>query len=67
MESRSDILVYTGEPLKEGIEVSGPEPAKRSQPGIHFLKWFWLQAVETALGIHGGLHETGLAQHPQVL
>jgi len=28
MEARSDILVYTSDPLKEGIEVSGPiEPA----------------------------------------
>jgi putative CocE/NonD family hydrolase len=24
MEARADILVYTSEPLKEGIEVSGP-------------------------------------------
>ena len=24
MESRHDILVYTSEPFKEGIEVSGP-------------------------------------------
>ena len=24
MEARADILVYTSEPLKEGVEVSGP-------------------------------------------
>lgn len=28
MEEREDILVYTGEPLKEGIEVSGPIEAR---------------------------------------
>jgi len=60
-------LIHAVEVALESIEMSGPEPTERSEPGIHFLKWFWLQAVETALGVHGGFHETGLAQHPQVL
>src|SRR6266566_1469634 len=47
--------------------MSGPEPTERSEPGIHLLKWFWLQPVETALCVHRGFHETGLAQHAQVL
>ena len=51
----------------EGIHVSGPEPAERTQPGIDLLKWFRFQAVETALCVHRGFHETGLAQHAQVL
>ncbi len=51
----------------ERIYVSGPEPAERSQPGIHLLKWFGFQPVETALCVHRGFHETGLAQHSQVL
>src|SRR6267143_7023558 len=51
----------------ESIHVSGPEPAERSQPGLHLLKWFWFQSVETALRVHRGFHETGLAQHSQVL
>ena len=51
----------------ESIYVSGPEPAERSQPGIGLLKWFGFQPVKTALRIHRGLHESGLAQHPQVL
>src|SRR6516164_8762154 len=51
----------------ESIYVSGPELAERSQPGIHRLKRFWLQAVETALCVHRGFHETGLSQHAQVL
>ena len=51
----------------ESIYVSGPEPAERGQPGIHLLKWFRFQAVETALCVHRGLHETGLAQDAQVL
>ncbi len=51
----------------ERIYVRGPEPAEGSQPGIHFLKGFRFQPVETPLCVHLGLHETGLAQHPQVL
>ena len=47
--------------------MGGPEPAELRQPGIHFLKWFWLEAVKTALRIHSGLHETGLPQHSEVL
>ncbi len=51
----------------ESINVRGPEPAKLLQPGIHLLKRFRLQPVEAALRIHCGFHETGLAQHTQVL
>ena len=51
----------------ESIYVSGPEPPERSQPGIHLLKRFRFQPVETALCVHPGFHETGLAQHAQVL
>jgi len=51
----------------ESIYMSGPEAAERSQPVIHFLKWFRFQPVETALGVHRGFYETGLAQHAQVL
>ena len=47
--------------------MSRPEPTERSQPGIHLLKWFRFQAVETALRVHRGFDETGLAQHSQVL
>src|SRR5947207_14009596 len=47
--------------------MSGPEPAERLQPDIHLLKWFRFQPVETALCIHRGFYETGLAQHTQVL
>jgi hypothetical protein len=51
----------------ESIYVSGPEAAELSQPGIDLLKRFWFQPVETALCVHRGFHETGLAQHAQVL
>ena len=50
----------------ERIQMSGPEAAERSQPGIQFLKWFRFQSVESPLCVHGGLHETGLAEHAQV-
>src|SRR5438270_11816354 len=50
----------------ESIDVSGPEPPERSQPGVDRLKWLGSQPVETALGVHRGFHETGLSQHPQV-
>ena len=51
----------------ESIDMSRPEQAELSQPRIHLLKWFRFQSVETALCVHRGFHETGLAQHPQVL
>jgi len=51
----------------EGIHMSGPEPAERRQPVIERLKGFRFQPVEAALCVHGGLHETSLAQHSQVL
>ena len=50
----------------ESIYVSGPESAERGQPGIHLLKWFRFQPVETALCVHRGFHEAGLAQHAEV-
>ena len=51
----------------ESIQVSGPEPAERSQPGIQLLQRFGFQPVETALCVHLRFHETGIAQHTQVL
>jgi len=60
-------LIHAVEVAFESIYVSGPEPTELSQPDIHLLKWFWLQPVETALCVHRGFHETGLAQHAQVL
>ncbi len=51
----------------ESIYVSGPEAAKRRQPGIHLLKPFGFQPVQTALCVHRRLYETGLSQHTQVL
>lgn len=46
--------------------MSRPKLAERSQPGIHLLKGFGSQPVETALGIHRGFDETRLAEHSQV-
>src|SRR6266705_7056385 len=67
LASRWCRLVHAVEVALESIEMSGPEPPERSQPGIHFLKWFRFQSVETALCVHRGFHETGLAQHAKVL
>jgi len=61
------LMIHPVEVAFERIYVSGPEPAELSQPGIHLLKWFRFQPVETALCVHHGFHETGLAQHSQVL
>ena len=60
-------LLHAVEVPFEGIDVGGPEATERSQPGIHLLKWFRFQAIETALCVHRGLHEPALAQHTQVL
>src|SRR6266481_7658121 len=59
-------LLHAVEVAFESIQVSGPEPAKLLQPGIQLLKWFRSQPVETALCVHRGFYETGLAQHSQV-
>ena len=61
------VLIHAIEVAFESIDVSGPEPAELSQPGVHLLKWFRFQPVETALSVHGGLHEASVAQDPQVL
>ena len=51
----------------ESIHVSRPEPAEGGQPGIDLLEWFGFQPIEAALRVHGGFHETGVAEDPQVL
>src|SRR4030081_3051115 len=51
----------------EGIDVNRPEPAELCQPRIHLLKWLRLQPVEPALGSNRGPHESGVAQHSQML
>ena len=61
------LAIHAVEVPLQGIEVSGPEAAELSQPGVHLLKWFRSQPVQTSLCIHCGLHETRLAQHSQVL
>ena len=60
-------MIHAVEVAFESIYVSGPESAELSQPGIYLLKWFRFESVETALCVHRGFYETGLAQHSQVL
>jgi hypothetical protein len=60
-------LIHAIEVALESIDVSGPEPAERSQPGIHLPKRFRFQPVETALCVHRGFDETRLSQDSQVL
>src|SRR5580765_66276 len=50
----------------ERIQMSGPELTEWSEPGIHLLKRFWLQPVETTLCVHRHFHEAGVAQHAQM-
>jgi hypothetical protein len=61
------IVIHTIEVAFEGIDVSGPEPAELRQPLVELLKWSGLQAINTALCVHGGFHETGVAQDSQML
>ena len=51
----------------ESIDVRGPEPAERSQPGVDLPKRFGFEPVETALCIYRRLYETGLAEYSEVL
>ena len=59
-------MIHAVEVAFESIDVSGPEATELSQPGIHLLKWFRFQPVQTALRVHGGFYETGVAQYSQV-
>jgi hypothetical protein len=61
------VLTHTIKVAFESIQVGRPEAAELGQPGIDLLKGLWSQPVETALCVHRGFHETGLAQYPQVL
>jgi len=61
------ITVHAVEVAFESVDVSGPEAAELSQPGIQFLKWFRFQAVETALCVHRGFDEARVTQDSQVL
>jgi len=61
------LTIHAIEVAFKSIEVGEPEPAELSQPSIQLLKWFRPQPVETALCVHRGFHETGFAQHAQVL
>ena len=60
-------VIYTIKVAFESIHMSEPEPAELSQPRIHLLKGFRFQAVKTALRVDRGFHESGVAQHSQVL
>ena len=60
-------MVHAVEVAFERIYAIGPEPPERSQPEIQLLKRFRLQPVETALCVHRGFYETGVAKHPEVL
>jgi len=51
----------------ECIHVSGPESAELRQPGIDLLKRLGFQAVQAALCVYRGFHETGISKHSQVL
>ena len=53
-------------PLK-GIDVRGPETPELGQPHIDLLERFRPEPVKTALGVHCGFNEAGVAQHAQVL
>ena len=50
----------------EGIDVSGPEASEGGQPGVHLLKRFGFQPVETALCVHREFYETGFPENSQV-
>lgn len=50
----------------EGIEVSGPEAAKRGKPFVDFLKGLGFEAVEAALGIDRGFDEACVTKDAEV-
>jgi len=60
-------IIHAIEMAFERVEMSGPEAAKLSQPVIDFLKRLRSEPVETALRVHRGFDEAGVAQDAQVL
>jgi hypothetical protein len=60
-------LVHAIKVALESVYVLGPETAEGSEPGVHLLKGFGLEAIEATLGIHSGFDETGVAENAKVL
>ena len=51
----------------QGIQMNGPQTAEGGEPGLYLLERLGPDPVDTALCIHGRLHDTGVAQDAQVL
>src|SRR6185437_1093691 len=51
----------------ERIEVLGPQAAEGSQPRIHLHERLGPEPVHAPLRVRARLHESSLAEHPQVL
>ena len=50
----------------ERIEPVGPVGAIRLQPRVQFHQRFWAEPVQPPLRIAADLHQSGVAQHPQM-
>lgn len=53
--------------LLEPVQVRVPDPPVRLEPGIELLQRRAVQLVHAPLRVRPRNHETGLAQHPQML
>lgn len=51
----------------QSIDALGPETAELREPFVNFLQRLGFDAVEAALCVDGGLNESSVAQHAQVL
>lgn len=51
----------------EGVETISPQPPVWREPGVDLDQRLGTQLVPPPLGIPADPHQTGLAQHPQML
>jgi hypothetical protein len=61
------VLIHPIEVAFESIQMSRPEAAKLSQPGIQFLKGLRLEPVQAALCVYCRFHKTRVAENAQML
>jgi len=61
------VMIHATKVAFESVHVSGPEAAELGEPFVKLLKRLRFQPVETALCVHRGLDETGVAQYAEVL
>src|SRR6266403_4681211 len=51
----------------ESLEVAFPYSPVAVEPGFQLLQWRGAQGIDAALGVHTNVHESGFAEHAEML